>query len=45
MYNIIALLRSGHGLSGLALLSLASLVAVPMMFAGGITLAVIRNLI
>ena len=30
---------SGHGLSGLALLSLASYVAVPAMFAGGISLA------
>lgn len=31
---------SGHGLSGMALLSLASFVAVPAMFAGGISLAV-----
>ena len=33
-------LLSGHGLSGLALLSLASYVAVPAMFAGGIGLAI-----
>ena len=36
---------SGHGLSGLALLSLASFVAVPAMFAGGISLAFARKLL
>ena len=36
---------SGHGLSGLALLSLASFVAVPAMFAGGISLAMARTLL
>jgi uncharacterized membrane protein YedE/YeeE len=36
---------SGHGLSGLGLLSVTSFVAVPAMFAGGISLALIRRLV
>ena len=36
---------SGHGLSGLALLSLTSFVTVPAMFAGGISLAGIMTLV
>ena len=34
---------SGHGLSGMALLSVQSLLGVPAMFAGGIATAFIYN--
>ncbi len=34
---------SGHGLSGMALLSLQSLLGVPAMFAGGIATAFAYN--
>ena len=34
---------SGHGLSGMALLSLQSILGVPAMFAGGIVTAFVYN--
>ena len=36
---------SGHGLSGMALLSLPAFLAVPSMFAGGMGLAAIQRLL